>query len=117
MCACLCYGKHGHIHGRGLVGFIPLSPLSHIMALPPRKAGGLYGGIQFSSATAQAPSSSNDPAPFFEEEKTSKKEETTVVEAVKIQEPPKSIEAGPGKATAGIPYPLSTLLLDRRIKF
>ena len=36
------------------------------MALPPRKAGGLYGGIQFSSSSTVLPETAQEPAPAYE---------------------------------------------------
>ena len=89
------------------------------MALPPRKAGGLYGGIQFSSSNAVAPATAADPAPEYEtpadaavstltSSASIPSASTTIVgtasESTKIQEPVNDggAAASAGKATAGI---------------
>lgn len=79
------------------------------MAPPPRKAGGLYGGIQFSSGTAVITSTLNEPA-TESEEFVEKKEETVMAVKTAPQEPTKPAEAGSSKATAGILYLLQNSL-------
>lgn len=80
-----------------------------VMAPPPRKAGGLYGGIQFSSGTAVITSTLNEPA-TESEEFVEKKEETVMAVKAAPQEPTKPAEAGSSKATAGILYLLQNSL-------
>ena len=41
------------------------------MALPIRKAGGLYGGVQFSSSSTILPSTAQEPTPEYEKQETS----------------------------------------------
>ena len=75
---------------------------------PPRKAGGLYGGIQFSTGATVITSSLDDTTAGSEEraeEMKSKDEEIVVTtKTPAAQEPTKPAEAGSSKATAGILY-------------
>lgn len=89
------------------------------MSAPTRKVGGLYGGIQFSSTTIQAPSTAADPTPI-----TIEKRVVEVPQAIQsaaavsapasaTKDPGTTSDAGGGvggKATAGILYlPLALL--------
>ena len=75
---------------------------------PPRKAGGLYGGIQFSSGATVITSSLDDTTLGSEdraEEKQFKDEGAVVTtKTPTAQEPTKPTELGSSKATAGILY-------------
>lgn len=84
------------------------------MALPQRKAGGLYGGIQFSSGISFTPSTVKEPVSTYETQEE-KKEETVVVQLAKPEET-KAPEAGSSKTTAGIHLSVADFALMHCIK-
>ena len=81
------------------------------MAQPPRRVGGLYGGIQFSNATTFTPSTTIEVAPQVDEKKINTVEPTgfAPVSTTVTHRAPSAAEgtaaepdSSAGKATAGI---------------
>ena len=73
------------------------------MAQPARKAGGLYGGIQFSSSTSFAPSVSESSTHVDEKPSTTTNEPPAPIPSTSAAEPlPQAQESEAGKPTAGI---------------
>ncbi|KAL5529000.1 hypothetical protein ACEPAG_4974 [Sanghuangporus baumii] len=80
------------------------------MAQPPRRVGGLYGGIQFSNATTFTPSSTTEVAPQLDEKKSdnaepsghgSSADSTTNLAPSAAEGSPAELDSSAGKATAG----------------
>ena len=84
----------------------------YIMTQPPRKIGGLYGGIQFSSSSV-APQSSFEPLPQEKEKPTETSVTRLITEVTTSENTPAGPEATTSKPTAGIniycPQPFQTL--------
>ena len=82
--------------------------LCSAMSQPPRKVGGLYGGLKFSAATVSAPSSSNEPAPEYEAPTATKSlaSPKIVDQKASVSNSTTVASTSTAKTTAGIHIPL-----------